>query len=235
MIATAVTLSVMVAVTSACTAAGPASTSNGATDQPASSAAEAVTLSDEDIRRAEDSVKNALPDAPIWEGMTFSGVIVNETSVCVDRTYRAGGGLDGKGGSAGYVIVTFPGLTLGEPQDGKCEDVADTPAGSSEPVQVPEDVRDNPGLVTRDDFGDIWPLVVDYAVLSCEPLQAGGMELQIATLQSPDKTVYALNGTAKQHTDAADLAPIWANDPSAAGLKISVGPLIERALSLCGP
>jgi hypothetical protein len=59
------------------------------------------------------------------------------------------------------------------------------------------------------------------------------MDLQVATLTSPDGTVYALNGTAKTHTEFADLEPIWAKDPAVAGLKVSVGPLIDRARALC--
>lgn len=185
-------------------------------------------------RRAEAAAKNSLPDAPIWEGMKFKGSVIDDSTVCVDRTWARNGGLDGKGGNAGYVVVTFPDESLGEPQDGVCADVA----GSAEPdaappVQVPDDVKGEPGLVTRDDLGTEWPLTVDYAILACEPKTAGGMDLQIATLTAPDGTVYALNGTAKDHTDYADLAPIWADDPDVEGLKINIGPLIDQARALC--
>lgn len=45
--------------------------------------------------------------------------------------------------------------------------------------------------------------------------------------------MYALNGTAKSHMDAADIRPISAPDPEVAGLKIDMGPLIQHALTLC--
>lgn len=82
-------------------------------------------------------------------------------------------------------------------------------------------------------MGDEWPLTVDYGVVACESKTAGGMNLQIATLTAPDGTVYALNGTAKSHSDAADIEPIWADDPEVDGLKISIGPLIDHALTFC--
>jgi hypothetical protein len=90
---------------------------------------------------------------------------VSDTEVCVDRTYGPDGGLDGKGGSAGYVVVTFPEETLGEPQDGKCRDYA--PEAEPEPVDVPYDLADEPGLMVSTDYGDDWPLTVDYGVVEC--------------------------------------------------------------------
>lgn len=195
----------------------------------------APTLSQPDmIKGAVATVEGSLPDAPIWEGMTFAGSVVDDKTVCVDRTYRPGGGLNGKGGSAGYVLVTFPGKTMGEPTDGVCADVAGAPPSeSAAPVAVPDDVKGKPGLITRTDLGKEWPLTVDYGVMACEDKTAGGMALQIATFTAPDGTEYALNGTAKDHTDAKDIAPIWADNPQTAGLKISIGPLIDRARALC--
>ncbi|MBU4214769.1 MAG: hypothetical protein KJ792_08950 [Actinobacteria bacterium] len=86
----------------------------------------APTMTDaERVAAAEAAVVGELPDAPIWEGLTVKGVVVDDTAVCVDRTYREGGGIDGKGGNAGYVVVTFPGATTGEPKDGTCAKSAD--------------------------------------------------------------------------------------------------------------
>lgn len=184
------------------------------------------------ITQAEQAVKAELPDIPIWKGVTFTGVMLDEHTVCVDRTYPAGGGIDHQGGSAGYVTVTFPDKTLGEPQDGTCATAtAPTPTNRA-PVNVPADIQNAPGLVTRTDLGDTWPLTVDYAVLHCQPKQAGGINLQLATLTAPDGTEYALNGHAKSHTTAQDIEPIWAPDPST-GAKVDIGPLIERARALC--
>ena len=71
----------------------------------------------ERISTAEKLVKDELPDAPNWEGLTTKGAVVNATEICVDRTYGPKGGLEGKGGNAGYVVVTFPNEKLGDPQD----------------------------------------------------------------------------------------------------------------------
>ena len=186
------------------------------------------------IQRAEAAAENILPEAPIWEGMKFKGSVIDASTVCVDRTWARNGGPEGKGGNAGYVIVTFPDESLGEPQDGVCADVADAPeSDAAPPVEVPDDVKGDPGLVTRDNLGEEWPLTVDYVILACEPKTAGGMDLQIASLTAPDGTVYALNGTAKSHTDYADIAPIWADNPNVEGLKIPISPLIDRARTLC--
>lgn len=150
------------------------------------------------IHRAEAAAKDVLPDAPIWKGVKFAGSVVHGSTVCVDRTWPRNGGIDGKGGNAGYVLVSFPDETLGEPQDGVCADVSSSSeTKAAPPVEVPDDVKDELGLITRTDMGDEWPLTVDYAVVACEPKTAGGMDLQIATLTAPDGTVYALNGTAK--------------------------------------
>jgi hypothetical protein len=193
-------------------------------------------LSEEEmIQRAEAAVEGELPkDVPIWEGVTFAGSAVDESTVCVDRRWPKGGGVDNKGGSAGYVLVTFPAEALGEPTDGVCSDVSAAPTEDPLPeVQVPDEFASEPGLVTHTDLGNEWPLTVEYGVLECDNATAGQIDLQIATFTGPDGTVYALNGTAKDHTNAADIDPIWADDPEVEGLKISIGSLIDRALALC--
>jgi hypothetical protein len=186
------------------------------------------------IKRAQAAVEGELPDAPIWEGMTFAGSGVDGSTVCVDRTWGPSGGIDGKGGSAGYVLVKFPGETLGEPTDGLCSDVSGAPEPKAAlPINVPDDVKDDPGLITRTDLGKKWPLTVDYGVVACQNKTAGGQRLTIATFNGPDGTVYALNGAAKSHTDAAAIDPIWAPSPDVEGLKIGIGPLIDQALTFC--
>jgi hypothetical protein len=39
----------------------------------------------ERVARAEQLVEEELPNAPIWEGMTFAGVAVDESTMCVTR------------------------------------------------------------------------------------------------------------------------------------------------------
>lgn len=81
--------------------------------------------------------------------------------------------------------------------------------------------------VSRDDFGSSWPLTVDSGTLRCEG--EGGFG---AVVINADGTDYAVNGVAKgQGYEPID--PIWADDPELAGLKVSIGPLIDRGLALC--
>jgi len=182
------------------------------------------------VAEAERLVLAELPVIPLWEGTTAKGVYVSDAEVCVDRNYRSDGGLDGKGGSAGYVVVTFPDGELGEPQDGECASA--TPKPKPEAVEVPSDWQSEPGLVTRDDMGDVWPLTVDYGALDCRASVIDGVTLKSVTLRVPNKQ-YAVNGTAKTHTPFPDIDEIWADDPDVDGLKIGMGPLTERGLALC--
>jgi len=213
------------------------STSPAAVEETAElspSAAAVITMTDgERIAAAETAVKAELPDAPIWVGMTFASVVVDESEVCVDRTWAPGGGPDDLGGNAGYVVVTFPDETLGEPQDGMCSSYAPAASKPVVKVDVPSAVANDPGLIVSTDFGGDWPLTVPYAVVHCETISAGGRVLQVATLDAPDGTTYAANGTAKDHGDYADIDPIWAPDPDVDGLKISISPVIDAALELC--
>lgn len=79
------------------------------------------TLTDgERLTTAEAAVQAALPNAPIWKGMTFKGSVVDGSEICVDRTWAPGGGPEKIGGNAGYIVVRFPAVTLGKPQDGTC-------------------------------------------------------------------------------------------------------------------
>lgn len=218
--------------------AGCASTSPAAVDKASrasASAAPVITLTDaERVTRAEAAVLAELPDAPIWKGMTFKGVIVNATEICVDRTWGPGGGPGDTGGNAGYVVVKFPKMTLDEPQDGMCADYAPAIAPAPTTVVVPPAVAHDPGLLISTKFGDKWPLTVPYAVVHCKEVSVAGRTLQVATLDAPDGKTYAANGTAKDHGNYASIEPIWAPDPEVAGLKIDISPITNAALALCG-
>ncbi|MBO0609883.1 hypothetical protein [Myceligenerans salitolerans] len=103
---------------------GGAAPVEGSASSAPSSPVEAPTMSDaERVATAERLVLDDLPDAPIWDGLTVEGVVIDGSDVCVDRTYGEDGGLDGQGGNAGYVVVSFPGETLGAPADGTCSDL----------------------------------------------------------------------------------------------------------------
>jgi hypothetical protein len=207
---------------------------SGTSEAAETATQDAAAADAEMVSRAEDLVRGERGDAPIWEGVTAKGKLVDAETVCVDRTYGPTGGLDGDGGNAGYVVVTFPGEELGEPQDGKCKDFAPEPAVEPVPVDVPAEVEGDPGLLVRTDYGAQWPLKVDYAVVSCESKTVMGRELLIVTMEDPDGNAYAVNGTAQDHTDFPDIRPIWADDPDVDGLKIDIGPVIDAGLALCG-
>lgn len=220
-----------------CSASKPEEVTRPATGEASSEPTVApVQLTDEErVAAAEMAAEQELPDAPIWVGTTFAGVVVDETDICVDRTWGPGGGPGGVGAgeSAGYVVVSFPSETIADPESGVCADYA--PAVPTEPakVDVPDSVADDPGLLISTDFGEGWPLTVPYAIVDCENITAGGRQLQVASVEAPDGTVYTGNGTAKDHTDLPDIDPIWAQDPDVAGLKISIEPVLEAALELC--
>jgi hypothetical protein len=112
---------VLLAVTGCSDGAAPV---EGSSSEAPSSSVEVPAMSDaERVAAAEQLVLDELPDAPIWEGLTAEGVVIDATDVCVDRTYREDGGLDGQGGNAGYVVVSFPGESLAAPSDGTCSDL----------------------------------------------------------------------------------------------------------------
>jgi hypothetical protein len=190
------------------------------------------------IKRAEKLVLAELPDAPIWEGLTVNGVEVSKRVICVDRTWAPGGGPGDEGGNAGYVLVKFSKkktgeVKLGDPQDGLCADYAPVAAAPSAKVDIPKNLKRQKGLLVSTKFGDEWPLTVPYAVVRCKNITAGGMNLDVVTLDAPDGTRYAVNGTAQDHTSYQDIDPIWAPDPNVVGLKIDISPIINAGRKLC--
>lgn len=206
------------------------------TSAPPTPTVEVSSLSDaERVARAEQLVADELPNTPIWEGVAFAGVVVDETVACVDRNWGPGGGPGAAdpGGPAGYVVVTFPSEALGEPQDGVCADYAPGAEAPATSVNVPADVQGNPGLLVSTDFGADWPLTTPYVVVRCEEKNAGGRTVQLVILDTPDGTTYAVNGTARDHTDLPDIFPIWAVDPDVDGLKLDISPVIDAGLALC--
>ncbi|MCO4239421.1 YebY family protein [Pseudarthrobacter sp. MDT3-28] len=198
------------------------------------SAAPVSTLTDaERVTKAEAAVQAELPNAPIWKGMTFKGVVVDAAEICVDRTWAPGGGPDKLGGNAGYVVVSFPAVALGKPKDGTCAGYAPAAAKAPAKVEVPSEIAKDPGLLVSTTFGDKWPLTVPYVVAHCEGITVAGRNLQVATVDAPDGKTYAANGTAKDHGNYLDIDPIWAPNPDVSGLKIDISPVIDAALALC--
>lgn len=86
-------------------------------------------------------------------------------------------------------------------------------------------------LVKKSQFGAKWPLKVVEAILECR-------ELGRIVLKANGKT-YWFNGLASgaaKKNGWANLEDIWIDDPDIGvpGAKKNIGPLNERANSLCG-
>ena len=192
------------------------------------------TMSDAERKAtAESLVLSVLGDAPFWVGTTAACTVVNESEVCVDRTYGVSTSVSEAGGNAGYVVVAFPSEKMDEPESGSCADYMATPPEVIEEVDVPHTLTEDPGLLVSTDYGDDWPLTVPYAVVECTSMTAGGRALPVVTLKAPDGTRYSANGTAKDHTEYPSLEPIWAANPDIEGLKINISPVIDAGLELC--
>jgi hypothetical protein len=74
-----------------------------------------------------------------------------------------------------------------------------------------------------------WPFTVDSATLMCTK-GAGGERVTVVA----NREMYALNGTAKSANLWPPFDPIWLDDPQVPGLKVNIGPMIERGRALCG-
>lgn len=87
-----------------------------------------------------------------------------------------------------------------------------------------QSVSADTGEISREEYGENWPFTVDSGRLECWR----GPAAVFVT----DGTVYQLNGVAKQ-MGHAPIDPIWRDNPAIPGTKISLGPVIQRALKLC--
>ena len=104
----------------------------------------------------------------------------------------------------------------------------------------------NPAVVSADTWTDgDWPLTIDGGFLTCTEFRRGGYQLQAVFITDQDGEMWPLNGTAKSHHARfgakPELTPIWRVDQkimdafpnSEATIRINIGPLIKRGLSLC--
>jgi hypothetical protein len=189
----------------------------------------------ERVDRAERLAREAVGTAPIWEGVTFTGTSISDDAVCVDRNWGPGGGPGDlpAGSVAGYVVVAFPSEDIADPESGVCADRVGATATKPPPVQVPDAVADDPGLLVSSDIGEDWPLTVPYVIVSCTERTLGGRLLQLVTLTAPDGAEYAVNGTARDLTDLPDIEHIWAPNPDIEGLRIDISPVIDVGLARC--
>lgn len=85
------------------------------------------------------------------------------------------------------------------------------------------------GLVERSTWTNgPWPFTVDTATLMCSE-GAGGQRVTVTA----NREMYALNGAAKSQTDLPDFDVIWRDDPNTPGMKVDIGPMLDRGLALC--
>ena len=91
--------------------------------------------------------------------------------------------------------------------------------------------RDAPGgastrrvAVSRDQFGDEWPLTVEIGEVEC-------IDGFVAVFHQNGKA-WALNGAA-QTRGYPEIDPIWRDNPSIPGAKVDIGVLTELALKQC--
>lgn len=81
-------------------------------------------------------------------------------------------------------------------------------------------------------FGDEWPLTFDKAKVSC----IDGAYAFVYNAETNER--YPLNGLAsgsvkKGKMHGSDLNNVWKDDPNSKGLKISISPALDAALTLC--
>lgn len=82
-------------------------------------------------------------------------------------------------------------------------------------------------FIEKKDFGDDWPLTVDYGVVSC---QAQGA----VYFSTGDNRKFPVNGLARSgNTSGNDIHEIWKDHPSPNMPKYSIDPIINSGLGVC--
>src|SRR4051812_31519701 len=85
--------------------------------------------------------------------------------------------------------------------------------------------------LTQAQYGNDWPLTVDSAVVRCRNSAAEGVGSVTVEING---TEYAVNGTAMDSEKWPDFnkSSYWRDDTSLGqGVKISIGPIIDKGLS----
>lgn len=115
-----------------------------------------------------------------------------------------------------------------------------TPAPTTEaaPAPVPPAAttttgRNRPaGYVSEATWADgPWPLTVPEGTLLCAPYGVGGAQQSVTFVAN--RTMYAVNGTAKGTGQFEAIDSIWKDNPDIPGTKVNIGPMLEKGLSLC--
>jgi hypothetical protein len=95
------------------------------------------------VKEAVAIVRGELPDIPIWKGTTFHAVKEAGGDVCVERIQsKHAAALFGEGPNAGFVVVSVPEMTAGEPKDGTCGHPAQEPDERLSPAELEDMARE---------------------------------------------------------------------------------------------
>ncbi|KJS28389.1 MAG: hypothetical protein VR76_07610 [Pseudomonas sp. BRH_c35] len=88
-----------------------------------------------------------------------------------------------------------------------------------------------PKLIDADSFGASWPFTFEEAHLQCYPGRA------VVVSDAETGRSYPVNGAASSKAGQFGLEPldqVWRENTAIPGTKVSVGPVIEVGLGLCG-
>ncbi|QCB50536.1 DUF2511 domain-containing protein [Rhodococcus sp. PAMC28707] len=103
--------------------------------------------------------------------------------------------------------------------------VTPTLAPPAVPVTTAPPTRNAPaGLVSEATWTGDWPFTVTEGTLMC------GAPDRVSF--TANRNMYALNGAAKSAGGLDDVTAIW-KDSAYAGVKVNLGPMIEKGLTLC--
>jgi hypothetical protein len=87
--------------------------------------------------------------------------------------------------------------------------------------------------ISKESFGESWPLLVDGGTLSCVVDAGSGVEM--VTFIHPTGT-YALNGSANSRAKQRGWFPVntvWRPNPAVPGTRMDISVLIKPGLKLC--
>lgn len=95
------------------------------------------------VKEAVAIVRGELPDIPIGKGTTFRAVKEPDGDACVERIQsKHAAALFGEGRNAGFVVVSIPEMTAGEPKDGTCGHPAQEPDERLSPAELEDTARE---------------------------------------------------------------------------------------------
>ncbi|MCV7286122.1 DUF2511 domain-containing protein [Mycolicibacterium wolinskyi] len=105
------------------------------------------------------------------------------------------------------------------------------PQPAAPPAEAPGPNRPA-GYISEDTWTDgPWPFTVSDGTLMCAPYGVGGNQQSVTFVTN--RTMYAINGTAKSTRQFEAIEAIWKDNPEIPGTKLDIGPVLEMGLSLC--